>query len=199
MLTNLLELLTQQTFWEVIAVILGLAYVFLIARENIWGWPAAFISTAIYTAIFWDKQLPMQAFLNAYYLLMAVYGFTIWYRGSAKSSANAQLKIRSLATKYLIGFYALGLLITWLIASYLAANEFSKSPYLDSGIMAFSLLNTYLMAKKYIQNWHNWALINLASAILYSQAELYLTAAMHASFLILAVYGYLNWKKLSYS
>ncbi|HEC72854.1 MAG TPA: nicotinamide riboside transporter PnuC, partial [Methylophaga aminisulfidivorans] len=59
--------------WEVFAAALGMAYVILAARESQWCWPMAFISTLIYTILFWEGQLPMQALLNFYYMGMAVY------------------------------------------------------------------------------------------------------------------------------
>jgi len=76
--------------WEVTAALLGMAYVILAARESQWCWPMAFISTLIYTVLFWEGQLPMQALLNFYYMAMAIYGFVLWRQHQQK---NDQLVI----------------------------------------------------------------------------------------------------------
>lgn len=64
--------------WEVFAALLGVGYIVFAARESQWCWPMAFISTLIYTLLFWEGQLPMQALLNFYYMGMAIYGYLLW-------------------------------------------------------------------------------------------------------------------------
>ncbi|MBE9548352.1 MAG: nicotinamide mononucleotide transporter, partial [Proteobacteria bacterium] len=77
-LHNIINALLALSAWEVMASLLGIGYVLLAARESQWCWPLAFVSTLIYTLLFWGGQLPMQALLNFYYMGMAVYGYLVW-------------------------------------------------------------------------------------------------------------------------
>ncbi|MDP5041289.1 MAG: nicotinamide mononucleotide transporter family protein, partial [Paraglaciecola sp.] len=76
--SQLLQQLSAQSGLEALAVVLALAYVWLAAKQNIWCWPCALLSTAIYTFVFWEVTLPFHALLNVYYMLMAVYGWLQW-------------------------------------------------------------------------------------------------------------------------
>ena len=80
LLTAIVDGLLALSGWEVFASLLGIGYVVFAARESQWCWPLAFISTLIYTVLFWEGQLPMQALLNFYYMAMAVYGYLLWQK-----------------------------------------------------------------------------------------------------------------------
>ncbi len=84
--------LVSMSGWEVFAALLGIGYILFAARESQWCWPLAFISTIIYTILFWENQLPMQALLNLYYIGMAIYGFILWHR---HENQTAELNIHS--------------------------------------------------------------------------------------------------------
>jgi len=177
--------------WEVFATILGIIYVILAAKESFWCWPAAFVSTLIYTALFWEGQLPMQAILNFYYMAMAIYGYQLWRKKSAEVD-DFVVTTLSLPKHliYIIGATALSIAI-----GYLTATTNSKLPFLDSAVMVFSVVNTYLMAQKILENWIYWLVIDAAAIYLYWQTGFYVTIIMFGLYLVLAVYGYLEWSK----
>lgn len=193
MLAELWTQFSQQSLWEALAVALGIAYVILAARESIWCWPAAFISTAIYTALFWQGQLPMQSLLNLFYLGMAVYGFMLWRRHDRPQN---DLKIHFWPWRYHLGFIAVGTVLTLSMGLLLSELQGSQKPYLDAFVTVFSVLNTYLMARKVLENWGYWLVIDSAAVVLYLQTGYLMTAAMFALYLGLAVYGLINWLKL---
>ncbi|MDX1346770.1 MAG: nicotinamide riboside transporter PnuC [Thiomicrorhabdus chilensis] len=178
--------------WEVLATLLGIAYVVLATRESIWCWPAAFVSTLIYTFLFWEGQLPMQALLNAYYLLMAVYGWTLWRK---HPNHKNDLTITTRPVHFHLTFIATGSLLTLLTAYYLENVIESRLPYLDAAVTVFSVMNTVLMARKILENWLYWLVIDAAAIALYWQTGYYVTITMFAVYLVLAVIGYLNWKR----
>jgi nicotinamide mononucleotide transporter len=76
--------------WEAVAVVLAIAYLLLAVKENILCWLFAFMSTAIYTVLFWDVSLLMESALNGYYMAMAVYGWYQWTRGGRNGGISAQ-------------------------------------------------------------------------------------------------------------
>jgi len=139
--------------WEIFAASLGMAYVIFAAKEIKWCWPLAFISTLIYTFLFWEGQLPMQALLNFYYMGMAVYGFLLWQK---QSDTEETLLITSWSLNKQLIFIVAGTLLSVITAYYLEATDTSKHPYLDAGVTIFSVMNTWLMAKKVLQNWLYW-------------------------------------------
>lgn len=179
--------------WEVTAALLGMAYVILAARESQWCWPMAFISTFIYTVLFWEGQLPMQALLNFYYMGMAIYGFVLWRQHLQN---NDELVIHSWSLNANLLFIVTGIVISFLVAYYLDINQASQRPYLDAGITVFSVMNTWLMARKVLQNWLYWIIIDAASVVLYFQTGYYATVVLFSIYTVLAVVGFANWIKL---
>ncbi|MDG6774105.1 nicotinamide riboside transporter PnuC [Thiomicrorhabdus sp. ZW0627] len=179
--------------WETLAASLGILYVILAARESIWCWPAAFISTVIYTVLFWEGQLPMQALLNFYYMAMAVYGFMLWRRHDDKKD---DLAISTRPVQFHIRFILAGAVLSVLTGLYLENVVQSRLPYLDAVVTVFSVMNTYLMARKVLENWLYWLVIDTAAIALYWQTGYYVTIVMFAVYLVLAVVGYLSWIKL---
>jgi nicotinamide mononucleotide transporter len=179
--------------WEVSAAILGIGYVLFAARESQWCWPLAFISTLIYTVLFWEGQLPMQALLNFYYMGMAIYGFMLWRH---HKHAEDDLPIHSWPLRYHLIFLVTGTVLTVLVGYYLQHVHASQRPYLDAGVTVFSVLNTWLMARKVLQNWLYWLVIDAAAIALYLVTGFYATIVMFSLYLILATAGYINWLRL---
>lgn len=179
--------------WEIFAALLGMAYITLAARASQWCWPMAFISTFIYTVLFWEGQLPMQAILNFYYMGMAIYGYSLWRK---RGIAQNDLAITSWSwTKQLI-FLLIATVLSLITAYYLALTDISQSPYLDASVTVFSVMNTWLMAKKVLQNWLHWIVIDSAAIVLYAQSGFYATVALFSVYTILAIIGFISWQKL---
>lgn len=185
--------LLNQSGWEWLAAGLGILYVVLAAKESVWCWPAAFVSTLIYTVLFWQGQLPMQALLNGYYLAMAVYGFYLWRQ---PTQPHKTLVIHTKPWAFHVLFVLTGLLISGLIGIQLAENPANRLPFLDAFVTVFSVMNTYMMARKIQENWLYWIIIDGFAIALYWQTGYYVTIIMFTVYLILAVYGFLNWQKL---
>lgn len=177
--------------WEVVATILGITYVILAAKESIWCWPAAFISTLIYTVLFWEGQLPMQALLNFYYMGMAVYGFILWRH---HANQETDLQVTSWPMFRHVIFLLSASVISLVIGYYLATATETRLPYLDSAVMVFSMGTTWLMAQKVLENWLYWLVNDTAAIILYWQTGYYVTIIMFVVYLVLAIYGYRNWR-----
>jgi len=193
LLHTVMDSLLAMSGWEVFAAVLGIGYVILAARESQWCWPLAFISTLIYTVLFWEGQLPMQALMNFYYMAMAIYGYLLWRR---HGNAEDNLSITSWPIINQLQLILVGGFITYAVGLYLTQSAISQSPYLDAGVTVFSVLNTWLMAKKVLQNWLYWIVIDSAAIVLYAQNGYYATIVMYSVYLILAVIGFISWQKL---
>ncbi|MGI2169382.1 nicotinamide riboside transporter PnuC [Shewanella sp. MF05960] len=188
------------TFWEAIAVMLALAYLILAMRTNIWCWSAAFLSTAIYTVLFWNVSLLMESVLNIYYMGMAVYGYWLWLhvppvQESQHHEVNTQLSISSwsLTTHSIV--IAVTALVS-IVVGYGMANYTSAAfPYIDAATTCFAVVTTYLVAKKVLENWLYWVVIDLVSIYLYFQKGLMLTSGLFILYVAMAVGGYMMWRK----
>lgn len=179
--------------WEVFAALLGVGYIVFAARESLWCWPMAFVSTLIYTLLFWEGQLPMQALLNFYYMGMAVYGFMLWRQ---HKQADNNVAIHNWPLTYNLAFLLIGGVLTAIIGLYLSTSQTSQMPYLDAGITVFSVLNTWLMARKVLQNWLYWVFIDAAAIVLYLETGFYATVALFSLYTVLALAGFINWTRL---
>lgn len=195
LLQAILDGLMALSGWEVFASLLGIGYVIFAAKESQWCWPLAFVSTLIYTVLFWEGQLPMQALLNFYYMAMAIYGYLLWQKQGKVEDAIA---ISKLSWIQQFAFLIAGSLLTFATAKYLISIDASQRPFLDAGVTVFSVLNTVLMARKVLQNWLYWIVIDAAAIVLYAQTGYYATIVMFSIYLVLAFLGYLSWMKLYY-
>lgn len=184
--------LLQMNGWEVVAALLGIGYILFAGRESQWCWPMAFVSTCIYSVLFWEQQLPMQSALNVYYIGMAIYGFVIWRRHEKQTQT---LKIHSWPWHYHLIYLLTGIVLSLLGGMYLSAYD-TQYPYLDAAVMVFSVMNTVLMARKVLENWLYWQIINSAAIVLYFLTGFYATIVMFSIYLVLAILGYLNWRRL---
>lgn len=177
---------------EIVSVVFGLIYIVLAARENIWCWPAAFIGTGTAIFLFWDASLLMESALNIYYLAMAVIGWWQWKYGSLKKTELA-ISAWSPAQH---GF-ALSLIICLtLISGYLLSqNTGAAHPYVDSFTTWAAVITTWMVARKILENWLYWMIINPVSVWLYAERGLYLYALLFIAYSIIPVFGYLKWRK----
>jgi len=191
--TTLIAAFSQMSGWEIGAALMGVAYILLAAKESQWCWLFAFFSTAIYTVLFWEGQLPMQALLNFYYIGMAVYGYWLWQK---HGKAEDQLAITSWGWSKNLVFIVSGLIISAVATYYLKLSAQSQSPALDAYTTVFAVMNTWLMAKKILQNWLYWVIVDAAAVVLYFETAYYATAALFILNTILAVAGYISWIKL---
>ncbi|UTA47139.1 nicotinamide riboside transporter PnuC [Simiduia sp. 21SJ11W-1] len=177
---------------EAIAVALAMAYIIFAIKESLWCWPAAFLSTAIYTWLFWEVSLLMESVLNVYYMAMAVYGYWHWRANKNAHQDTKPVVSWSLARHgWIIGISTLGsIILGYLMATYTQAHF----PWLDAATTVFAVVTTWLVAQKVLENWLYWIVIDAASIYLYIQKDLMLTAALFLIYIVLAAIGYLRWQ-----
>lgn len=186
--------------WEAFATVLALAYVVLAAKGNMWCWPAALISTAIYSVIFFDVSLLMESMLNVYYMAMAIFGWFSWFYAKRKKAQlahqeSADLPIVSWPLKnHLIGF-AILLPIALALGFWMDTNTQADFAYLDTFTTVFAVYTTYLVAIRVLENWLYWIVINSISIYLYFNKELMFLTALMLAYTVLAIWGYYTWSK----
>ena len=181
--------------WEILAVIFGIAYILLAAKESLWTWLFAFLSTIIYTILFWEGALVSSSLLNFYYMIMAVYGFTLWRSGGEKGE---ELEITQWSLKKHLYMIVSGIIIAIVLAYLSDIYTDAKFPYLDTFVMVFSVIATWMLAKKVLENWLYWMVIDSAAIVLYWKSGYLATIMLFILYILLAFYAYYFWRKVFY-
>jgi nicotinamide mononucleotide transporter len=189
---SLVEAAAAMSGWEIAAVLLAIGYLLLAIRQNILCWPAAIAGSAIYVWVMYDAALYMESVLQLFYIAMAVYGWINWQRGNADEH---ELRVTSWPPAFhfapVLAISVLSLASGWLLSSYTLA----AMPYVDSFTTWGAIITTWMVARKILQNWHYWFVIDSVSVYLYISRDLYLTALLFCLYLILIVFGYRAWRK----
>jgi nicotinamide mononucleotide transporter len=175
---------------EWIAVSVGVVYVLLIIRRNRWGWLAGGISSLILAVLAAQARLPMQALLQASYVVAAVYGWWSWAPASQPQAVSVwTLRGHLLAVATCVAA-SLGL------AGLLAGEGYSAFPFVDSLVACAGLLATWLVARVYLENWVYWIVIDSVSIYLFMAQGLVVTAGLFAIYLVIAVIGLCSWWRI---
>jgi len=178
--------------FEIAAVLLAIAYLLLAIRQNIWCWLCAGISTAIYVVLFANAKLYMESALNVFYFAMAIYGWTVWTSGR---SANREMPVavwpRVVHARAIAVVIGASLVSGYLLDRYTDA-EF---PYVDSLTTWGAIWATFLVARKVLENWWYWLVIDLASIIIYWSRDLQLTSVLFAAYVIMIPFGLVSWTR----
>lgn len=178
-------------YLEWMAVLTGLLYVLLATGEDVWCWPFGILSSAIYIYINLGGHLYQDAILQSYYVLAGLYGWWAWSRPQA---AVTTLHVHRLPLARHLPWFATGVVLT-LLCGYLFSKVGNSYPYVDAAVTVFSFIATYLTARKVLENWLYWIVIDLVAAPMYYLKELRLTTGLYLFFAVVAYYGYRQWKK----
>jgi nicotinamide mononucleotide transporter len=175
---------------EWVAVVLALGYLVLAIRQNPWCWACAIASAILYLVIFARAGLTMQALLQVFYVAMSVYGWRTW--GVAGSAAA--LRVTRWSARRHLALVALVGVVSVANGAVIAQQGGSTLvPYVDAVIAWGSVLATWLVARKVLENWLYWVVLDLAAAGLYWTQDLYATAALFVVYAVLALRGYQEW------
>jgi nicotinamide mononucleotide transporter len=191
-ISQFLSELRNTTWFEFIAVVTGIASVIFSRKENILVYPVGMISTGMFVPLYILHGLYADASVNLYYTIMSIIG---WYMWSRKSEGRIKLHITASSKRdWLNGI--LFFLVCWSIL-YLLLSRFTDStvPIADSFTSGAAFTGMWLMNKKKLENWTWWIITNLASIPLNFYKHLVFTSFQYVVFLILAVMGYITWRK----
>jgi nicotinamide mononucleotide transporter len=133
----------------------------------------------------------MESLLNFYYLAMAVYGFYCWKNGKEKKV----LPITSWALNTHLAIIVVTSLIAVVLGFVMDNYTHAEYAYLDSFSTCFAIMTTYLVAKKVLENWLYWLVIDAASIYLYLQKGYYPTVVLFAIYTGMVIWGYLQWRQ----
>ncbi|HET6226173.1 MAG TPA: nicotinamide riboside transporter PnuC [Bacteroidia bacterium] len=189
--SSLVSAVWQTTFIEWVIFILALVYVLLAAIENIWCWLFGILSSIFSVYLCFTGHLFLESALQVFYIGIGIYGWYEWLHGSK----GAERKIISYPIFKIVYLIFIGIII-WAPLGYVAKQYSTQAlPYLDACITAFSIVATWMTAKKIIQNWVFWIVIDGLAVLLYASRSFYLIALLYGIYTVLSLTGYFQWKK----
>lgn len=179
---------------EITGAILSVVYLILSIREKAGLWIFGFISSAFYVFVFFETKFYADMSLQFYYLAVSVYGWINWHR-KANESVTGTLPATTIPrAQYPVYFTAI--VVTYLI--YFVILKYwtdSPVPVLDSLVGALSVVATWMLARKKIENWLLWIVADALAAGLFAYKGLYPTVVLYVIYTSMAVVGYFEWKK----
>jgi nicotinamide mononucleotide transporter len=188
--TLLWEGIQATSMIEWLAVVSTIIYVILAAKRFILCWLFAFIGSALFVYLCYIGDLYIESILQLFYVAMAIVGWISWNNSNSENHTIKTWRSKNhLINITLSGFAAF--VVGFIFDKY----THQASPYLDAFTTCYSLSATYMVSRKIIGNWIYWVVIDLFSIYLYAQRDYYLTAVQYGLFTILAIYGFMEWKK----
>ena len=180
---------------DILKVSVGLIYLYLEYNAKRGLWIAGVIMPAISLWLLYNKGLYADCAINLYYLVIAVYGYVVWSRKSS-SGQKPEVPITSVPGKVaaLLGgaFVAMWLFIAWVLASFTD----STVVWLDSFTTALSIVGLWMLARKYLQQWFVWLIVDAVYVWLYYHKGIYFSGTLYAFYTVMAVFGYVKWRRL---
>jgi nicotinamide mononucleotide transporter len=183
---------TGQNWLEIAGVVTGFICVYLNARENIWGWPMGIVSCFLYIFIMYDARFYADMWLQVVYVFLNAYGWYQWLYGGEN---NSELKVTTTGRRLLVFLVLSGMAATGAAYYYFSTFTDAAQPFWDSFNTAFSLVAVYLQARKKLESWVLWIMVDIIYIPLFYFRGLQLTSLLYVAFLGLAVAGYVLWRR----
>lgn len=194
--------LCTMNYLELLGTLVGVVYLWLEYRASIYLWLACIVMPAIYLVVYYRAGLYADFGINIYYLLVSIYGWIVWKRGErrrhreAVPAEDASLSITSMPGRMYLPLAAI-LIVCWLgIAWILIRYTDSNVPWMDSFTTALSIVAMWMLARKYVEQWWAWMIVDWVCCGLYLYKALYFTSALYALYAVVAFFGWRKWLKL---
>ncbi|MDE5875485.1 MAG: nicotinamide riboside transporter PnuC [Muribaculaceae bacterium] len=183
------------TFREILGFCVGILYLWWEYHANPKVWIASVIMPAISMWIYYSKGLYADFAINIYYLIIAVYGFYSWTRGGANGEKK-DIPITHTPFKIwifiILACATLWILIWWLLVNFTDSNV----PVADSFTTALSIVGLWMLAKKYVEQWLIWFVVDIVCSALYFYKGLPFYCVLYVIYTVIALLGYRKWLKL---
>lgn len=180
---------------ELAGTVTGVVYLWLEYRASAWLWVASIAMPAIYLAVYYDAGLYADFGISVYYILASVYGLMCWLRGNGRTEAD-DFKISRMPGRCYVPVVAVALAVFAGIGVILSRLTDSTVPWADAFTTALSIVAMWMLARKYVEQWLVWMVVDIASVGLYVYKGLWFTAGLYVAYAVIAVMGYRKWKRM---
>ena len=196
--------MTPDKIIEIAGFLIGLLYLWWEYHADRRMWIAGLIMPAVSMAVYFSKGLYADFAMNIYYLVMAVYGIVVWGPGCDKKKLREKpnagekesLPIRKMPLKVWLGCGCAFIPIYAAIAAWLVFLTDSNVPYADAFTTAMSIVATWMLARKYIEQWWAWIAVDVVCVALFIYKGIYFYSILYAIYTVIAFFGYAKWKRM---
>lgn len=181
---------------DILTTILGLLYIALEYRASILLWLVGIVMPALDIYLYYSHGLYGDAFMAVYYTLAAVYGYAVWKFGKKKGQSGPEMPITHFRKRLILPtfiFFAVAMAVTYYVLAY---HTNSTVPMLDSLTNALSFIGLWALARKYIEQWFIWIIVDAISCYLYIDKGIPFKAGLYGLYVVIAVMGYFKWRKM---
>ena len=183
-------------YLDIITTILGLIYIWLEYRAHIALWVVGIIMPALDIVLYWQHGLYGDAGMACYYVLAALYGLFVWKFKKTRKKKEPLPIIHMPRSKYLP--VVVTFLAAWGIIYYILVTWTNSTvPVLDSFTNALSIVGLWALARKYLEQWLFWIVVDIVCAVLYVHKDIPFKAGLYALYVIIAIAGYFKWKQMT--
>ena len=187
---------TRLTLEEILAVIFGLIYVILAAKENVWCWFWGILSCSFWAYVtYFQYALLADAILQIFYVVMGFVGWYQWKRGGQEKTKQKELSISKIPFRQHVIILFFGIVCSFLLGYFFDKYTPAAATYLDALTTIFAIVATFMTIRKILENWIYWIIIDLLYIYLYTIRGGYLFALLFIIYCVVAVIGYVNWRK----
>lgn len=188
-----MDFLAQLSYVEGVAVVTSFLCVWFYTRQNVWSWPLTIVSAVLYIFVFFQARFYAQMVLQGVYIIISIYGWYQWLYGGAQHSALKVSRVTRATALVLAGIVVVGTgVVAYVLATY---TTNAAIPFWDALTTVMSLTAQWMLAKKILENWLVWIVADIIYVGMFVYQGLYLTAILYAGFLVLAILGFLAWRK----
>lgn len=178
---------------EIFGAIAGLVFLYLEIKQNRWLWPLGLLTSGLYIYVFFTARLYADMSLQFYYVFISIYGWILWSKGDGES--KGEIPIKKITAKLFFVLIIFSVVIYITIAYILVAFTDASVPYWDAFTTALSIVATWMLARKILEQWLVWIVVNAVSLGLYIYKGLYPTSILFLFYTSMAIVGYWQWRK----
>ncbi len=192
---NWLKILNYLTksYLELAATVFGFIYIYYSIRGDIKLWIFGLLSSGLFAWVFFKSKVYADMGIQLYYVIISIYGWVHWYFYRGQKKEDIPVK-RLNGIQWIIVMVGITLLF-FLIGVFLDKFTDSDVPYWDAFTTAGGIIATWMLARKILEQWIIWIIVDFMSVILYLYKELYFSSLLLAVYTILAIIGFFEWKK----
>ena len=190
---SILEYLLNLQYLEALGLVFGVLAVVFLIKGNIWTWPAGIAYVLVSFVIFAEAKLYADFTSHVVFLILNVYGWWYWINGSPKEKEELPISTTPIRTQ--INLWVISVVMIFLAGLLLNNYTDAALPYWDSATTILSFVGMWLTAKKKIENWHYWLIVDILATGIYFYKELYFYSFLYFLYIGMAVAGFVSWKK----
>lgn len=177
---------------EIAGTVLGVIGVALMVRQNAWGWPVGLVQVVISAWVFLEAKLYSDVLLQGFFFAIQAYGWWNWRKGSAGGDGPP---VTRLGTRAIAAWVVTGGVATLLWGEVMRRGTDAALPHWDAFILIFSIVSQWLQARKRLENWAGWMVVNVVAVGVYWVRDLRGFALLYLLFLAMAVWGHVSWRR----